>query len=82
MLQPNIKKVSPTADYKIILEYTNGEKRIFDMTNLLKHPFYSVLSDKNVFNTVHTVDGGWTVEWSGGRDISPHELYERSVPVN
>ena len=78
MLQPNIKSVTPMEQFKLYLEYENGEKRIFDVNPYLKLPFYRPLNDISVFNTVHVVDNGWTVEWCNGRDISPYELYENS----
>lgn len=81
MLQPNIKNVTPMENYKLIIEYDNGEKRMFDMSQYIKLPFYSKLADVVKFNTVHIVDNGWTLEWEDGQDISPHELYENSLKV-
>ncbi len=80
MLQPNILKVKPIDNYRLLLEYETGEKKIFDVKPYIKGSFYGKLSDKHYFNSVKT--DGYTVEWKDGQDIAPHELYERSVDEN
>lgn len=77
MLQPNVISVAPTQDYKVILRFENGEKRIFDVTPYISGDWFGKLKDIKYFNTVRVV--GRTVEWVGGQDIAPHELYDLSV---
>ena len=79
MLQPNVLSVQPLPDYKLLVEYASGEKRIFDVKPYIEGDWYGELSDVDVFQTVHPY--GSTVEWEDGQDIAPHELYELSVPV-
>ncbi len=78
MLQPKIKAVQPLPDYRLLLEYENGEKRTFDVTPYISGSWYGELKDISTFKTVRPC--GATVEWVGGQDIAPHELYEMSVP--
>lgn len=78
MLQPKIKAVQPLSDYRLLLEYENGEKRTFDVTPYISGSWYGELKDISIFKTVRPC--GSTVEWAGGQDIAPHELYEMSVP--
>ena len=79
MLQPKVIKVLPLPDYKLLVEYATGERRIFDVKPYISSDWYGELADVDTFNTVHPC--GTTVEWDDGQDIAPHELYELSVPA-
>ena len=76
MLQPKIIKVKPLSEYKLFLEYETGEQKIFDVTPYISGDWFGKLKDFEFFKTVRIA--GNTVEWSGGQDIAPHELYDGS----
>jgi len=73
---PRPKEVKALQDYQLQVIYDNGEKRIYDMLNLLEMPFYKKLKNKSIFNTVKVSD--ITLEWETGQDICPEELYYNS----
>lgn len=79
MLQPKVTAVKPLPDYRLLIEYATGERKIFDVKPYIKGDWYGELKDENTFKTVHPC--GTTVEWDDGQDIAPHELYELSVSV-
>ena len=79
MLQPNVTKVTPMSDYRLLVEYETGEQRIFDVKPYISGEWYGELKDEKVFCSVKPC--GSTVEWEDGQDIAPHELYELSVAV-
>jgi len=79
MLQPNVIAVTPMPDYMLLVEYSTGEKKIFDVKPYISGDWYGELQDQEVFSTVHPC--GSTVEWEDGQDIAPHELYNLSVPA-
>lgn len=75
----DVIKVEVGADYALLLEFENGEKRIFDMRPYLdKKPFVRI-KDAVLFAQAK-VDYG-TVVWPGNIDIAPETLYDRSVLV-
>jgi hypothetical protein len=75
----DVVKVEATPDYKLHLEFENGEKRIFDMSPYMdKKPFVQ-LKGSPLFAKA-SVDYG-TVVWPGNIDIAPETLYDRSRPV-
>lgn len=75
----DVVRVEAMPDYKLFLEFENGEKRIFDMTPLMgKKPFIH-LKGSPLF-TKASVDYG-TVVWPGNIDIAPETLYDRSFPA-
>ncbi|MDR2693813.1 MAG: DUF2442 domain-containing protein [Chitinispirillales bacterium] len=77
MLQPKIAEVSPLSDYKLLLIYETNERKFFDVAPYISGDWFGKLHDSEYFNTVRV--SGNTVEWKGGQDIAPHELYEYSV---
>lgn len=72
-------KVKPLDDYRLMIDFNTGERKIFDVKPYFKEPFYAKLQDGNSFNQVFVDDV--TVQWANGCDIAPHELYDYSVKV-
>lgn len=69
----DVIKVAVGADYALLLEFENGEKRVFDMRPYLdKNPFNRI-KDAAIFAQA-SVDFG-TVVWPGNVDIAPETLY-------
>jgi len=81
MLQPKIKNVLAMAPYQLKIWYETGEVKVFDATPYISGDWFGELRDKEYFKSVHVLPGGAGIEWRGGQDIAPHELYENSVPV-
>ena len=80
MLQPKLLDVKPLPEYRVLLHYATGEKKVFDVTPYISGEWFGKLKDVNMFNTVRL--SGNTIEWAGGQDIAPHELYDLSVPTD
>ena len=78
-MNPRVKAVAPLADYKLLLEFTNGEQGIYDCSNHLDFGVFKELKDKNYFQQVKVLDG--TVVWPHEQDICPDTLYIDSVKV-
>ncbi|CAA7601142.1 Protein of unknown function DUF2442 [Acididesulfobacillus acetoxydans] len=76
---PKLFQVKPLEGYRLLLEYSNGEKRILDTSYWLEKPMYQELKNVTLFNTVKI--SGITVMWVNGQDIAPDDLYEYSLPV-
>ena len=75
----DVVKVEAKPDYKLFLEFENGEKRVFDMSPYMdKKPFIQ-LKGSPMFARA-SVDYG-TVVWPGNIDISPETLYDLSRPA-
>lgn len=76
----DVVKVEAGADYALLLEFENGEKRVFDTRPYLdKKPFVRI---KDALLFAQAKVGYGTVIWPGNIDIAPEALYDRSVPVN
>ncbi len=69
--------VKPLENYRLLLTFSTDEQKIFDVSPYIFGDWYGKLKDEAYFRTVRP--SGRTVEWEGGQDIAPHELYELSV---
>jgi hypothetical protein len=66
------------GDYRIKLEFDNGEKRLVDCEPWLKGDIFQPLKDKNYFQKFF-VDG-WSISWPNGADMAPETLYKSRTP--
>ncbi len=76
-MTPCAIEVKPLEDYKLLVTFENGEKKVYDVKPLIRGDWFGKLKDMNVFNTVHI--GGISVEWEEGQDVCPDDLYYNSV---
>ena len=71
--------VTPMDNYKILLTFGNGEKRLFDMNPFLDKGIFKELKDISIFNTVKVSFD--SIEWENEADIDPEILYQYSEKV-
>lgn len=74
-----IKKVKPLEDYQLMLTFSNGEKRIFDMKPYLNKGIFKELRKVSMFNTAHIILD--TVAWDNEADFDPEFLYSGSKKI-
>ena len=74
-----VKDVKPNLDHTIILVFTNGEVRRFDVKPYLDKGIFRQLKDLKLFNSVRPFLG--SIQWEGGQDFCPDTLYMDSVTV-
>ena len=64
-------------DMVLLVEFSNGEKKIFDVNQMLKYPVFQKLKDKTVFNSINLKNG--IVVWDDENiDIGTDYLYKNS----
>ena len=68
------------GDYRLMVTFNDGAKRIFDGHSLLNGPVFAPLADEKVFND-YALDYE-TLTWLNGEvDIAPEFVYEHSERV-
>ena len=75
-MKPRAIDVKVMDDYKLLVIFENGEKKIFDVKPYFGHKIFDELKDKKLFETVKV--SGLSIEWKNGEDICPDELYNNS----
>lgn len=76
-MNPRVKRASASSDYKLHLEFTNGERGVYDCSPLLDFGVFRELKDLNYFKQARVLEG--TVVWPHEQDICPDTLYLDSV---
>ncbi len=79
-MNPRVQHVKYKYQHRLILTFTNGEVREFDMSGYLHYSVYSKLNDLAFCSTAKVFMG--TVVWDDETDFDPDILYLESVPVN
>ena len=72
-MNPRVRKVVPLSDYKLLIEFNNGEQGVYDCEHLLDFGVFKELKDKSYFAKAKALDG--TVVWPHEQDICPDTLY-------
>jgi len=68
-------------DYKLRVEFINGEIKIYDFSSQLDFPAFQPLRDKTIFSNV-LLDRGVPVWLDGEVDIAPEVLYYDGIACN
>ena len=76
-LGPRIVSADAKENYMLLLTFSNGEKRLFDVGPLLELSVYKPLLNYAFFQSVRVEHG--TVVWPQDIDCCPDTLYEESV---
>ncbi|PSR34977.1 MAG: DUF2442 domain-containing protein [Sulfobacillus benefaciens] len=71
---PQVIAVRPFPEHLLVLQFKDGELRVFDMKPML----CGEMCAKDLFNQVRVEDG--TIVWRNGANLDPEELYEESSP--
>ena len=77
--RPQPVEVTPQPDYRLLIAFDNGEKRMLDVKPYLEIEPYKELKNPVVFNNVKVA--GLIVEWRPRVDMGIDVIYGESVPV-
>ena len=78
-MNPRVTDVLTRDDHSIVLRFSNGEVRHFDVTPLLNQGVFCTLRDLATFRQARVCYG--TVVWPHEIDICPDTLYEDGSPL-
>ena len=74
-----LKNLTPLPDYRLLLNFENGETRIFDAAPYLEKGVFQRIRHPGLFGLAKVVAG--SVEWPGEIDLSYDTLYLESQPA-
>ncbi len=78
-MKPCVKDLTPLPNYRLLLNFENGETRIFDAAPYLEKGVFQRIRHPALFGLAKVVAG--SVEWPGEIDLSYDTLYLESKPV-
>ena len=72
-----IKDVKPTDNLCLLVDFENGEKKIYDVKPLLNKwsSFQTLIQRHELFEQVKVDQGGYGISWNDDVDLSCDELY-------
>jgi Protein of unknown function (DUF2442) len=79
-MNPHITAVQALENHELLLNFTNGEQRVFDVKPYLDKGVFKRLREHKAFFCVRVVSG--SVEWAGEIDLSYDTLYLESRLVS
>jgi hypothetical protein len=77
-MNPRVVSVKPESNYMLLLSFTNGEVRRFDVKPYLDYEVFQPLKDERMFCSVKPFVG--SIQWANEADLCPDTLYLDSVP--
>lgn len=78
-----IKTIIPLENFMLLAEFTNGEKRIKDISRLFDKPIFAPLKDRSFFMSAFVGNGAVVWKDSAGNeiDICPDTFYLTGKPM-
>jgi len=75
MTYPKIQSAKAVDDHTLVIEFSNKQKRKYDITPLLEREMFAPLKNQALFKAVQVEQGGYAIVWNNCIDISEHELW-------
>ena len=79
---PRIESVKPLPRRRLLVEFQNGESRVFDCNPLLSDPRFAGLRNAFLFKAVRVDSGGYGVSWTDEIDLSESEIWIKGTKAN
>jgi hypothetical protein len=73
---PRIQNASPEEGHFLIVLFSNGVRKRYDINRLTQSEMFFPLKNHAFFKNVSVEPGGYAVSWSSEIDISEYELWE------
>lgn len=79
MKYPQIHKARAIDDTTLVIKFTNGEIKKYDIRHILEVPMFSPLRQPAFFKNFKVEPGGYAIVWNEEIDISEYELWKNGV---
>ncbi|MEI7525229.1 MAG: DUF2442 domain-containing protein [Mariniphaga sp.] len=76
-MNPRVKEVKPEHNFTLLITFSNGEVKQFDVKPYLGIGIFKELQDLSLFNSVKPFLG--SIQWANGVDLCPDTLYLESI---
>jgi hypothetical protein len=79
MRYPKVHSVKALDSHRLLVEFNNHEKRIYDVKPLLTLDRFMPLKNLSFFKNVTVDAGGYGIVWNNEIDISEYELWIKEL---
>jgi hypothetical protein len=73
---PTILSATPEQGHYLVVLFSNGKRRRYDINRLTSREMFSPLKNPAFFKNVVVESGGYAVSWNVDIDISEYELWQ------
>jgi hypothetical protein len=78
-MNPRVKTVTPQSDFTLLIGFSSGEKKVFDVKPYLDKGVFSELKNLALFMKATPALG--TVVWPNELDFCPDTIYLESTKI-
>jgi len=75
MTYPKIQSAKAVDGHTLVIEFSNKQKKKYDITPLLDREMFAPLKNQALLNAVQVEQGGYAIVWNNRIDISEYELW-------
>lgn len=75
MTYPKIQTAKAIDNRILVIRFTNGQQKKYDITPLLEREMFAPLKNPALFKAVQVEQGGYAIAWNNNIDISEYELW-------
>jgi hypothetical protein len=75
----DLQEASYAGDYRVHVRYDNALEADIDFSDMLNHPFFRPLKDKQIFSQVQVNPEVRVLQWPGNIDMAPEITFERAI---
>ncbi|MBM2816928.1 MAG: hypothetical protein HW421_3690 [Ignavibacteria bacterium] len=76
---PRIQNVNVTGEHTLIVGFSNGKRKLYDISSLLEKEMFAPLKLPAFLKNVQIEQGGYALIWNKDIDISEYELWKNGV---
>ncbi|MCI0618820.1 DUF2442 domain-containing protein [bacterium] len=78
---PRIESVTALPEWRLLVIFTNGFKKIYDCNKIMNLERFQLLRHDAFFKAVKVDLGGYGISWDDERDLSEYELWTNGAEV-
>lgn len=78
---PKIQSVIPQEGHFLVVHFSNGERKKYDINQLTEREMFLPLKNPAFFRHVSVEPGGHAVSWNSEIDISEYELWQNGEEI-
>jgi len=79
---PKIKSVTAITGHLLIVDFSDGSKKCYDVNFLLEQEMFAPLKNEAFFRHVSIEPGGCAVSWNAEIDISEYEIWRHGKNIS
>jgi hypothetical protein len=76
---PKIFSAQAIDDLTLVVEFSNGDRKQYNISQLLGKPMFSRLKNPGFFRSFQVETGGYGIVWNDEIDLSEYELWRNVV---